>query len=341
MSGLVMAKRGVKSEISEYLKHDRFTYASYGDSSGDWRGLILPSAASVDDQYEYLTEIDVTPQELRGYAFLWDRFVYPVEERYPPSRTFGELDILDRFTLHDGKLRYRNDLFAHAGGDPAIRALASQYQLFKLLEAKDAGRWAVAESSLLPLEIPAFGRSLMVRLCRAIPVPSNAVTFDDIVDFRERRRSELSSFRYHLEELYQKIEGNPDPSCSFVSEFEHLKISISDILRTMNERKFEVRMGSLQAKIKWEPGLPKFNFDPTIIVAGAGIGAYFDALQNALTISVIAASAQNFFPKIEIEGAAGVVDGRSKGPLQYVLLMHEEFRRQKSRRHWPFKNMVS
>ncbi|AXK79678.1 hypothetical protein DW352_03580 [Pseudolabrys taiwanensis] len=282
---------------------------------------------------------DITPQELRGFLFFWERLVIenvvsrPLTPDSNPS--YSDYDIFSHGHRLQTRIEFKHHLFPSKGlrrgfDDPAARAdakaklrsKAGQYHVFTHLEAENPGRWAVAESEQSPLVLPDRGRALLVKLHRAVPIPDMTVKIEEILEFREKRRPELLAFRHHADQLFLKIGSSADAQMSFLVEFENLARSITDLIDSMEERQLRFRIFGLQAKVKWEMDPAKWTFDPFNATAGAGIGAHF-GLEAAIASALALPAVVNVIPKVEIESASGLVKAVGSGPLQYAFLIHD------------------
>lgn len=72
-----------------------------------------------------------------------------------------------------------------------------QVQTFLALEKKEPGIWSITDPFRVHKKI-ATGRSILVRLYDAIPVPVYGIELLDIVEFKIRHNSELLNLRTEL-----------------------------------------------------------------------------------------------------------------------------------------------
>ena len=73
-------------------------------------------------------------------------------------------------------------------------------------------------------------------------MPDKEVPLNEILNFKEKRSSELRSFRLHLERLYQKIAAQPDLQLSILTEKEDFERSLTDYIKVAKETKWPIRL---------------------------------------------------------------------------------------------------
>lgn len=153
------------------------------------------------------------------------------------------------------------------------------------------------------------GRGALVRLYDCIPIPDVDVPIYDILEFKERRRDELLSLRYHLESIYQRISVAGDRNLSLDTEISQLERSLTEYLYASRDSGMRLRMLNLVSQIK-------VQFDLRTGVA-AGAVAYASGLP--LLASIFAGIGGAFFPKLEISAASAPRSVKSTpNPYGYI-----------------------
>jgi len=62
-----------------------------------------------------------------------------------------------------------------------------------------------------------------------LPIPSPESSFDDILNYKDKRKDELLEFRSHLDNIYQLILSQPDTERALVTAIANLKKSITNV----------------------------------------------------------------------------------------------------------------
>jgi hypothetical protein len=202
-------------------------------------------------------------------------------------------------------------------GQSAEQSRREQIGLFLDLDEREPGCWAIDSqgNEPIPTLFQSPGRSILVKLHQAIPVPDRETPLEDVFRFVERRKPEQIALRSHLDGIYQKIIIAGDGPLAFHTEINNLKMAIADQMAVLNESLFRVTYAGLNAKMKWE-----FDTRPTVAAAtAAGFVAGVEAALAAALIGTIS----NIIPKIEVEaGAEMLLGARTSRPFEYVLQMH-------------------
>ena len=123
-------------------------------------------------------------------------------------------------------------------GDLGKVFLAAQRVTHAQLNSAEPGKWAVASSEgiISTSSQPSFEPSLIFDLVNVFQVPIEGVSFDDILEFKERRTDEISAFHSHLEEIYQRIVSSRDVIRSKTIEIDNLEQSLQDYNSALAER---------------------------------------------------------------------------------------------------------
>ena len=126
------------------------------------------------------------------------------------------------------------------------------------MDEREPGVWSLAtgERSIVfadrDLET---GRGALVRLHKAIPVPDKDVPLQDVLEFRERRRSELLALRYHLEQIYQRVLSAGDGELAINTELGILDRAIADHIKASKEARFKFCGVSFNASLNLIDGV--------------------------------------------------------------------------------------
>ncbi|MGX9147263.1 DUF6236 family protein [Mesorhizobium sp. 128a] len=135
---------------------------------------------------------------MRSNLLFWDRLDFPAQNMI----AFG-LDADAQFLKSAGVLQ--RTVVGLSGGSMGDVLRAAHVGAFRLLDKNEPGQWSIATGerslSFASNDIDE-GRGVLVKLYNAIPVPNKDASLVDILEFREKRRSELLALRHHLESVY-------------------------------------------------------------------------------------------------------------------------------------------
>jgi hypothetical protein len=267
------------------------------------RGLVIyPPMKVTATGAKFGTHLDA--QELRFALLFWDKLDYPSN-----NLVYAAPDPNAEFLIRAGVLQrtHAQMVGEFSGGDvfrlPFLRAL-------EMLDEKEPATWSVATGersiSFLDSELQS-GRGALVSLHRAIPVPDQDVPLDDILKFREKRRSELLAFRYHLDGIYNIVTNAADCALVLNSETEALERAAIDFIKSARGFGLKWRLADLGANLDLAAG------------AAAGWHAYQKRLS---TLDALVAGAG---ATVAVKAAVGLVRARSpKTPFRYVFSYHNE-----------------
>jgi hypothetical protein len=276
------------------------------------RGLIIgPSGVFAGDS---VTSKPFDVGLLRAQVLLWDHIAYADNRGYSTGISkVPDVAFLENIDVFSKPLHLGPGGTVHANVRDAIR------QTFAELEATNPGRWAVAAPQGLEVFGPSellTGRGLLFRLTDALPVPSREVPLDAVLDFKQRRHSELLSLHLYLQELYDAIGKSGDKPLAELAAFERLDRSVADYIKAQLETNHPLSWSKIGAK-----------FDGNAVLAAFGAAAL--AQQANLPMSQIALSGVAGFGA-RVLGSLGVtatLRNRDKtSPFEYILSIERELR---------------
>ena len=257
-----------------------------------------------------MKEFWIDPDELRFSLLFWDQLEYPdnwlIHTQGPDEGFLIEVGVMQRTQA---------PRFSGSAGD-IMRA--SYISVFRTLDEKEPGVWSLATGersiSFLDRELD-VGRGALVRLHRAIPVPSRDVALQDILEFRRKRRDELIALRVHLEDVYQRIVKAGDGDLSMNSELNKLDQALASHLKA--SREWGVRL-------KWVSFEASLNLIGGVVGTGLGMASGLNLTEAAIT-GFGAAAASKAGPAISLKRGNALRGGSATGtPYRYVSQFHDE-----------------
>lgn len=248
------------------------------------RGIVITTPFEFDGNM-LSTKGPIDPISLRQYLLYWDKIDWPDNNLISIGGETPEL----LFLIDAGLIERTVIRFASFSGNFAYSLLIMQEAALALRNKQEPGCWSLAQPRkqlILPDEASEKYRTIEVELYQSIPVPVAAAPIEDILEFKERRRDELISFRGIMDSPYLEVINScdlPRAKTRTINEIEH---NLSDLNRVFNETWKE----KLLSTVKVELNIPNlathaltgagtavvFGFSPAV---GAAIGAMTAALK--------------------------------------------------------------
>jgi hypothetical protein len=211
------------------------------------RGIVIcPPFRQAGQNLMLNTPIDL--QEIRKYLFLWDEIDYPdnnfIHFELPP-----DLEYLQTCgVLKRTKLNYKGGVYI--SGEDASFFTNVQQEAFKQNNQKEYGQWSLAQLSTTQYydsTSPQLG--IEFELFNYLPVPNTDVPFADILEFKEKRRSELLAVRIFLDELYEGIISAKDIPRAKNNAFNKIELALAELNIVMDEGLIKKKQSSLRGTI--------------------------------------------------------------------------------------------
>lgn len=259
------------------------------------KGLIIPSGVIVTDSDgdSQIGGGNIDPALIRNWVMFWDEFICP-DNNFISTGLSQDLGF-----LQEQGLLTRNIVPFSGGvssGDFGKLFLAAQEITYLQKNAEEPGKWSMGQSEGI---IKGQGASqgteacLVFDLINSIQLPDRLVPINEILEFKEKRRDELSAFHSYLEEIYLRITASKDIPRSKTHELEKLEAAISEYNRTVQE-KFQNRLLTslrviLDRSLLTSAGMAMgaASLAPSIglpaLGAGAMVGSASFAIQSILT----------------------------------------------------------
>ena len=191
----------------------------------------------------------IDPFRLRQYLLYWDKIDYPTNnilrvELTPDEKYLEGIGVLQRthvnFYTDENGIMISPDIF--------IRS-----QLCVLQENNKNGEiWSIGQNNsqlYLPKDETERKSTVQLKLYDCVPVPREDTPFDDILDFKERRRDELIEFRRVMDGMYDAILSSEYPDLKERRCIEELQNKIIDINRVMSESHIKRVLSSVNVEL--------------------------------------------------------------------------------------------
>lgn len=254
------------------------------------RGIVVTPRIDFDGpRFSTRGSVDLEPL-LRPYLLYWDKIEYPSNNIFE----FGDTEGI-RLLKDEGILSRTRVEFKSFSGSAAIAPVLSQIEVFKRLEQAQPGAWALVQQSTglyIPPDACVPSRGILVELYDALPVPAYDTPLAEILDFKQRRRDQLGSFRSAMDELYEVIISSADVPHARTNAIDQIETSLRELHRVTSERFSSRFLSSLKIELN-VPALAvaagggatlcqQFSINPLV---GAALGTIATAIKFDLGLS--------------------------------------------------------
>lgn len=241
------------------------------------RGVIAAPAIISIHGDGFTMERGLSPQEIRYYALYWDKVVIPgsnlVYVGLPEEEILIQSGVIER-----PRVGFQGSFGGADIGNSF--AVAQSAVAKKLMEEEKSTDWVlhqIGNKLSIPKEYIEPKNSLRFELVNLLPVPDGATPIADILEFKERRKTEFNALHECIELAYIEALKCPAPDLGASRAIRELKESIEN-LATVSSEKWE-----RTSKFDFAT---EFNLDGGKIVNGIASGAAFDFFTNAFTLPV-------------------------------------------------------
>lgn len=195
------------------------------------KGIILPSGLGLEEHKDLSVLGGVSGDTLKKYILYWDKIDIPQSTRigynHSPDITFlKEHGVLEMTIIDEGKTFSRN---VESPLDKNIRCLEQK-------NLSSQGVWSIAGDYSDSYKSPESTTSqLMVNILCGLPIPGSDISFEDILNFKQKRNPELLQFRDCMNRLYDGLSKEYD-QVTRINKIEHeISKSISDLNKVYEE----------------------------------------------------------------------------------------------------------
>jgi hypothetical protein len=165
----------------------------------------------------------------------------------------------------------------------------SPLRAFERLTKSDKGTlWSFAKNSntvLSPNEDGDVGKSLQFEMYNALPVPSEISPFADILEFKNKRGSELIALRSELDDLYLRVSQEKDAAFAKAIALNKVENALNDLDNAMKET-WLTKLINLDFEVRW-----KELISTTVATGGMAFSSSGNLLHSAALGGVAGASA--------------------------------------------------
>lgn len=197
------------------------------------RNIIIPPAlikCDIKSNSVYL-ERGYYPEEIQYFALYWDRVAIP-EQRLMKISLPYEIDYINSGILeliqspfNSGQLAdilQKSHTFA---ANQKLKDHENDWTIVHMIDSHDKDPKYYLGNDVLKVE-----------LRKLLPVPKSNIAIYDLLEFKHRRKDELSYLHQSLDNIYEKILSSEDQDLRRKKEFFELKTAIHNLDRALKER---------------------------------------------------------------------------------------------------------
>ncbi len=252
-------------------------------------------------------------EQVVSSLLFWDQIVYASNSVIG----FGsdEIDALK-------ELGVAQEVSALVSGTPRDAVLLSERFVFDKLWDSSPGRWSIsqeADTGIIDAENRVKNSGATMTLYGAIPIPPHEVAYEDVLEFRLRRRDELLALRFHIDELATKISNSIQSESDLASAVDQLDHAVSAQIKVTHEGFDLFRF------VKFSPSFSLSDAAKEVIAKGipASIAAF--AATGSLPAAAAAAAIPGLKSGISLDlGLDGFKKAKAGLPFSYVVNAHRE-----------------
>jgi hypothetical protein len=280
------------------------------------KGIIAAQARVLGNGAQFRSEGGLTPEELRYFLLYWDKVVIPttnlVNLRVPQEDELLSTGVVTRPRVPFSGT-FNGELMAKA------QLLAQTAVAKGLLKNERSVDWVLHQigSEIIVPDTDSIVKQLIrVDLVNSLPVPKGDVPFPDILEFKERRKDELSQLHQAIDGLYLEILSSPDPSLKTKQAVFQFKKSIEAIDCVTQEKWKSTGKFNLTAEL---------NINGKDVAAGVVAGAVFDFFTSLYTVpigAIVGAVATTI--KVKARSTKTFEPSKEKKVLGYLANAHKE-----------------
>lgn len=253
--------------------------SNYGRLSKDSiereRGVLI-SPKIVITEYSFEISSGVDPHELRSALLFWDEIAISTN---PFVYVDPGPDV--NYLVDCGLIKQVRSNVTEMGPGSYERI---HLPAFTQLDAQEPGKWSMAmgANSFQFLGMPAgAAENMLAHLVAAIPIPNSDMAIEDILEFKQRRISELKRLQAEIDKIGEIIKTAESPATELNKQAKFIDDSCVALLRTAKETKLPFKISNVKCsfEISLTKSLPTYGFAdlvlglPTITSLLGGVAA--------------------------------------------------------------------
>lgn len=244
------------------------------------RGIITNSGRMIRQNTDCVTiQNSISNIDLNYYLLYWDKILMPTNNIIHVAVT-NEKQLLKTGIFERPVVKFSNWSTNTKDGSYDLFVIAQSIVANKIIPNDITTDWTlhqIGEQIVIGAEQRIDFNSIKVELINCLPVPSEEVNFQEILEFKENRASELIALHSSIDDLYFEILKSPDKDLQKKKCVSQLKLAIANIEKTSKER------FNFLSKYDFTTEL---NINGKDIVLGLGGGAILDFYASGASIPI-------------------------------------------------------
>jgi len=197
------------------------------------RGIVAPNGIMAVNGNNLFLERSYIPEDIFYYVMYWDKIAIPTSSLIhiglPFENELGSLDILERPTLP-----------ATGSVDVARHVHWTFGEIAKQKLNDENSDWIIHHMSGDPIYLPEHATkkdNIRLKITNALPIPSNDGNFslNDLLEFKERRASELEGLHATMDQFLKKL-NSEEIDAIRKTELKRFENAIVELDKTLFER---------------------------------------------------------------------------------------------------------
>lgn len=192
------------------------------------RGVVVSPYFTFDgSSLHFPGLVGIEPLYLKHYILYWDKVEFPNNNMIH----IGDAPEFE-YLYSEGVLQRTNVNLSGFSGNVGFAYLIAQAEAIRKLNDLESGRWTVAQNSnqiVLPENVSTNTATVEFELYNILPSPGDDVSYEDILDFKSRRKDELLAFRASMDDIYLEISKSGDIPRAKTVALDNLERTISDL----------------------------------------------------------------------------------------------------------------
>jgi hypothetical protein len=241
-----------------------------------YRGVIAAPGIITPHQNGFTLQRSLSKEELRYYLLYWDNIVIPGNNLVYVGLP-EETELIGCGAIYRPIVNFQGPY----GGDKLTNAILSCQSIVaqELMQDKNVD-WVIhqiGDSVILPRNSAPKQHTIRVALSNILPVPDEHVRIADILEFKHKRRDELTQLHNQLDYLYFEVLNSLDQSLATKKVISSLRSAINDLNKVSTEKFKKTKKYNFSAEL---------NINGKDIISGVSRGALIGFLANPFIIPI-------------------------------------------------------
>jgi len=276
-----------------------------GLGAGEVRGVVTLAGIRLGKIGEVSVDGGVDPCDLRSWALYWDKIVVP-ETRLIGVAKSGDFNFLVQRGLVE-------ETFVEVGnGEFSDLLRKARRSVFEQYDKTMPGSWSLGAGPEEEGQDPEQ-RAIRVKLAAALPVPTEDVPLDELLEFKERNADLRQSLLQLIDETYLSIVASPDKPVAEHLALEKLMAGAREHFEQFRETSWRYRLMDIAADFNIAPAVFGAISMAGVSVSAGGTGPQVVGNSLLAGASLTVSQVGSLFKRAE-----------TKSPYRYLTALRQE-----------------